>query len=151
MEKDSEKMDYYREMRSKILKWADGKGKGYKYMPYILAAPDFFYVLVKLLLDDRVPTKEKAVLGVAIAYFIAPIDIIPEGLLGPVGYADDVVIAVWVLNRIVNEVGKDIVLEHWPGEQDMIALIQQILAQADEWLGRGAYKKLKEFLAGKVK
>lgn len=150
MEKDVEKMDFYKELRRKIVAWAEGKGKGYKYLPYILAAPDFFYVLVKLMLDDRVPVGEKARVGVAIAYFIMPIDIIPEGLLGPVGYADDVVIAVWVLNRVVNNVGKDIVLEHWPGEQDMIQLIQNILAQADEWLGSGAYKKLKDYIAGKA-
>jgi uncharacterized membrane protein YkvA (DUF1232 family) len=150
MEKEVEKMDFYQELRQKINKWAEGKGKGDKYLPYILAAPDFFYVLVKLLLDERVPVKEKAFLGVAIAYFIAPFEIIPEGIFGPVGYADDVVIAVWVLNRIINEVGKDIVLEYWPGEQNMLELIQNILAQADQWLGKGAYKKLKNYFAGKT-
>jgi len=145
-----ERMDFYRELRQRIHRWAEGKGKDYQYLEYLLLLPDFFYLLIRLLMDERVPFKEKARLGLVVAYIISPVDIIPEGLLGPVGYADDLVLAVWTINRLLNSVPKEIVLENWPSDKDLFSALEQVLGIADQWLGSGAYQRLQRFFREKV-
>ena len=66
-------------------------------------------------------TKAKTVtgkqkVGAAIAYFISPVDLIPEGLVGPAGYIDDVALAAYVLNSILNSVGPEVLEDHWAGD-----------------------------------
>ncbi len=145
-----EKMDFYRELRERIHRWAEQKGKDYKYLEYLLLAPDFFYLLVRLIMDERVPFSEKARLGLAIAYFISPIDIVPEGVLGPAGYADDLVLAVWTVNHLLKSVDRNVLIENWPSEKDLFETMERIISVADQWLGSGAYQRLKNFFSKKA-
>ncbi|MCK9907077.1 DUF1232 domain-containing protein, partial [Frankia sp. Cpl3] len=87
---------------------------------YILLAPDLFVVLARLIVDKRVEMSAKALAGVAIAYFITPLDLIPEALTGPLGFLDDVVLAVYALRRILVDVDPKIVKEHWNGKDDLL-------------------------------
>lgn len=41
-----------------------------------------------------------------IAYIVSPIDLIPEGLLGPLGFADDAALVAYLLKRIINKIRK---------------------------------------------
>lgn len=41
-----------------------------------------------------------------IAYVLSPIDLIPEGLLGPLGFADDAALIVYLLKRIIDKIRK---------------------------------------------
>jgi len=139
-----QKGDFYQQLRVKIHKWAESKaGKSNKWTEYILIAPDFFHLLCKLALDPEVPGKEKAKLAGAIAYFISPIDLIPEALLGPVGYVDDVALSAYVLNSIVNNTSPEVVQKHWAGESDVLEVIKRVLAVADQMVGSGLWKKVK--------
>jgi uncharacterized membrane protein YkvA (DUF1232 family) len=148
MEKQQD-LDFYQTLRRKIKEWETKEGANHKWAEYILLAPDFFHLLCKLAIDKEVPTKEKAMLAGAIAYFISPIDVIPEGIIGPVGYVDDIAIAAFVLNSIIKNSGEDIVLKHWAGEKDLLDLIKRILKTADEMVGSGLWKKAKELLGSK--
>jgi len=69
--------------------------------------------------DPRIPAVEEAKMGGAIAYFISPIDVVPEGLVGPVGDVDDVALAAYVLNSDFNSVGTEVLQEHWAGDGDV--------------------------------
>ena len=90
---EHQEKDFYQHLRSKIKTWIKtGEGKKYKWAEYIMFAPDLFHLLCKLSLDKDVPVKEKAKLVAAIAYFVSPIDLIPEMITGPVGYIDDIAI-----------------------------------------------------------
>ena len=109
-------------------------------------APDFFHLLCKLMFDPRVPSTEKAKIGSAIAYFISPIDVVPEGLVGPVGYVDDVALTAYVLNSVLTSVGPEILKEHWAGDGDVLENIQEILRVADELVGSGMWKKIRRLL-----
>jgi uncharacterized membrane protein YkvA (DUF1232 family) len=138
------KEDFYQNLRVKIREWlTSDEGKENKYAEYLLFAPDLFHLLCKLALDSRVPVQEKAKLAVAIAYFVSPVDLIPEILVGPIGYVDDMALAAFVLNSIVNNTDQDIVNEHWAGEGDVLELIQQLIKKADEMVGKGLWAKLK--------
>ena len=148
VESDQKQKDFYLQLRDKVSEWfeknADQKPE---YANYILLVPDFFYLLVRLTLDDRIPAMDKAKFAGVIAYFFSPIDFLPEALLGPVGYLDDLILACYVLNLYINkldEAGKEVVKELWPGDQDVLNTIQSVLQKADKWIGSGLLKKIKD-------
>jgi uncharacterized membrane protein YkvA (DUF1232 family) len=145
---DPKQKDFYLQLRDKVSEWfeknADQKPE---YANYILLVPDFFYLLVKLTLDHRIPAMDKAKFAGVIAYFFSPIDFLPEALLGPLGYLDDLILTCYVLNLYINqqeEANKQVVKELWPGDQDVLNTIQTVLQKADEWIGSGLLKRLKD-------
>jgi len=133
--------DFYKKIRKQIADFLETKD--FKYSDILLLAPDFFHLLVKLSLDPRVPREKKIKLVAAIAYFISPIDFIPEAILGPIGYMDDLAITAWVLNDFINTGDMDILYEHWAGEGDVMAKIQNVLTVADKYMGQGLWERLK--------
>jgi uncharacterized membrane protein YkvA (DUF1232 family) len=137
------RIDFYQQMREKIRGWLEDKGANYKYADYLLAAPDLLHLLCRLTLDGQVPVSEKAKLAAAIAYFISPLDLMPEAITGPVGYIDDVVLAAYVLNGIIGKTDPSVVRGHWAGSGDILELILQVLKIADELVGSGLWKRLK--------
>lgn len=141
---ESRNRDFYRNLRKRIRAYfASKEGRQNKWVEFLLFAPDFFHVLVKLTGDSRVPAAEKAKLVAAIAYFISPLDLMPEGLMGPAGYADDIVIASLVLNGIINKTDPAVVREHWAGDDDVLDVIQKILKIADQMIGSGLWQRVK--------
>ncbi|MFC1553445.1 YkvA family protein [candidate division KSB1 bacterium] len=144
-DKTDKNEDYYLKLRKKIRNWIDSKGgKESKWGEIIITAPDMFHLLWKLSTDPEVPAKSKAILMGVIVYFISPIDLLPEAVLGPMGYLDDIALTAFVLNRLVNETDPQKVRKHWAGEQDILILIKNILANADKFLGKGLWNRLKK-------
>jgi len=131
-------------MRTKIKNWLESKnGSQNKWTEYILLAPDFFHLLCKLVIDKDVLVSDKAKLAGVIAYFISPIDILPEALSGPAGYVDDIALAAYVLNSIVNNTDQEVLRKHWAGKGDVLEAIQSVLSVADEMVGAGLWRKMK--------
>jgi len=141
-----EKKDFYQKLRIRLKEWAAGAGKDNKALTYILLAPDFFHLLCKVLLDRRVPAREKAKVGGALAYFMSPLDVVPEGLLGPAGYVDDVALAAYVLNSVLESAGSEVLREHWAGDGDVLEHVRSVIKAADKLLGSGAWRKIKRLL-----
>ncbi len=85
-ESDEKQKDFYLQLRDKVSQWfeknADQKPE---FANFILLVPDFFYLLVRLTLDDRIPAMDKVKFAGVIAYFFSPLDFLPEALLGPMG------------------------------------------------------------------
>ena len=142
---EAKEMDFYRKLRIKIVNWIDTEtGNKNKWADYIMLVPDFFYLLVRLSMDKAVSLDDKAKLALAIAYFISPIDLMPEAILGPIGYLDDLAIAAYVLNNIINNNSPEIIQKHWVGDGDVLLLIKGVLAKADEMIGSGLWGKIKK-------
>lgn len=140
----SQEADFYRRLRAKMKAWLESKeGSSHKWVEYLMWAPDLFHLLCKLSIDEEVPAKEKAKLVGAIAYFVSPIDLIPEALFGPAGYVDDIALAAYVLNAMVNNTGPEVLKKHWAGDTDILVVIQAILKVSDKMVGSGLWKKLK--------
>ena len=135
--------DFYRRLRTSVVSWAEGRGASGRYTRYLLLAPDFFHLLVRLSLDPRVPAADKAKAASAIAYFIAPVDLMPEALMGPAGYLDDVALAAFLLHRMVEAGQGAVAREHWAGDGDLLEVLRSVLAIADRALGSGLWKKLR--------
>ena len=141
------KQDFYLKLRAIINDWLNSKaGEESKYSEYLMFAPDIFYLLVKLSLDEEVRPIQKAKLLGTVAYFISPIDLLPEGLIGPAGYFDDLVLAAYTLNDIVNKTNPEIVKKLWPGDEDILIVIKKIIKAADNLLGSGILRKIKRLL-----
>ncbi len=140
--------DFYQNLRNKFRDWLQSDaGKKHKYAEYLMFAPDLFHLMCKLSIDPDVPVKHKAKLAGAIAYFVSPIDLVPEGLVGPIGYVDDLAIAAYVLNGIVNNTDPEVMKKHWAGEGDVLENIKNILKVADDMVGSGLWAKLKKMFS----
>jgi uncharacterized membrane protein YkvA (DUF1232 family) len=109
-----------------------------------LAAPDFFHLLCKLSVDKDVPALKKIKLVAGIAYFISPIDFLPEAFLGPIGYLDDIAVTAYILNDLINDVDPQIIRKHWAGDQDVLVLIKTILSNADNMIGRKLWDRIRK-------
>jgi uncharacterized membrane protein YkvA (DUF1232 family) len=135
--------DVYQTLRLRIASWLKTHGEHFRHAQLLLLAPDLFHLLCKLALDERIPIAEKARLAAAIAYFVSPLDFMPEAVLGIPGYVDDIALAAYTLNRLVNAGHGAIAQEHWAGEGEILSLIQQILSSASDMIGAGVWEKLR--------
>ena len=96
------------------MQWAESpQGQKSKWLEYILIVPDLFYLLYKLIRDAEMPLKSKAMLGIALAYFISPIDLIPEAFFGPLGFTDDIVVSALVLDILFNKTSPELIRRYW--------------------------------------
>ena len=106
---------------------------------YALIAPRLVKLMVRLMRDPRVPPRSKAVLVVVVAYLASPIDVIPDMIPG-VGQLDDIVIAAFALDYMINQVPVEILKEHWDGDEDVLEIIRNIAEIAaslvPRWLKR---------------
>lgn len=136
--------DFYEKLREKVTAWVEEKGgeKGRQVAEIVLLAPDLFMLLVRLIQDPRTPVTQKALIAVGITYFFSPVDFMPEALFGPVGFLDDIVLAVYIINQILNG-NRQLVLENWSGRGDVLAIVQNISAQAEDLIGRKVYRQIR--------
>lgn len=136
---------FYDKLREKITTWAEDKGGevGERAVELLLLAPDFFILLLRLARDPQVAPSQKALLVGIIAYYILPIDIMPEVFLGPLGYMDDLVLGVLATNKLLQS-NREAVLANWSGRQDLLEAIETVLAQAEKFLSTNVFEKVKK-------
>ncbi len=127
-----EKRSYDR-LRDRILKFEPGTGSGVR--DVALLFPDLVMLLLRLLRDPRVPIGSKAVALLGVSYALAPLDLLPEILLGPIGLLDDLIVLAAALSRILNQVHPDLVRAHWSGQGDALDAVHRVTAWAESWLG----------------
>lgn len=135
---------FYDRIRRSIQNYVEKKGRAVeKTAEYLLLVPDVFILLWRMTNDPRVSGKDKILLGSALVYYISPIDLIPEAIVGPIGYLDDLVFAVFALNRVLSSVDASILRQHWSGSDDVLSMIQRVLNAADSLIGTNIFGKLK--------
>lgn len=129
---ESKASRFYDRVRSRIAHAIESRSeKAEKFAEYLLFVPDVFILLWRLANDTRVSGKNKVLLGSGIAYYIFPLDIMPEALLGPIGYLDDLVFGVYILNKMLSDTDEAILREHWSGNGDLLETIRKVLSAAD--------------------
>jgi uncharacterized membrane protein YkvA (DUF1232 family) len=138
---------FYDKIRTRVRRYLDSKGSVVeKGADLLFLVPDVFILLWRLTTDSRVSGKNKVLLVSAIAYFIFPFDIIPEALVGPIGYIDDLIFGVYVLNRMLIDTDVDVLRSHWSGHEDVLAAIRRVLDAADSLVGPDFLGKLKKII-----
>lgn len=136
---------FYDRMRNAIRGYLDNKGAmAGKSGEYLLLAPDVFVLLWRLINDPRVNAKNKMMLGSGLAYYFFPLDIMPEGFIGPVGYIDDLVFGVYLLNRMLADTDAEVLREHWSGSDDVLSMIRTVLNAADNLVGSDIVGRIKK-------
>jgi uncharacterized membrane protein YkvA (DUF1232 family) len=113
----------------------------------LLLVPDIFILMVRLTLDKELPRRSRLLIGGALAYFISPFDLLPEAILGPVGYLDDLVVAVAVLSQVLRGDLEPYARKHWTGRQDLQDVLRDISATARTLLGARVHDRLTHLLA----
>ena len=104
----------------------DKEAQQTKLKEYALLVPNLVKLLWRLARDPRVPARSKATLFILAGYLATPIDIIPD-MIPVVGQLDDLVIAAFALDQMLNRVPPEVVREHWDGDNDILELVQEIL------------------------
>ena len=138
---------FYDRVRTTIQEYLDRKGRVLgKTAEYLMLVPDIFTLLWRLTTDRRVHGKDKALVVSAVAYFILPFDLMPEAIVGPIGYLDDLVFAVYVLNKMLTRTDPAILREHWSGSEDVLAVIQRVLGAADSLVATNVAARLKKMI-----
>lgn len=82
----------------------------------ISLASELFQLANDLTLSIEIPENRKYDLYVAMGYFIAPNDLFSEDIFGPIGYIDDIILVLHVLELIKKEVGIEPIFDCWPHE-----------------------------------
>ena len=87
--------------------------------------PNLVRLFRGLLRDPRVPRGSKILLGFAIAWFVSPIDLVPEFI--PVfGPLDDAVVAALVLRHVLRKAGRDVIAENWSGDEATLGVLLRV-------------------------
>jgi uncharacterized membrane protein YkvA (DUF1232 family) len=111
----------------------------------ITQIPAYLRLMGGLLTDPRVSALDKLLLGVAIAYVVAPIDLIPD-FIPFLGQVDDVFIVVLALRRLISNAGMRVIRDHWDGPIDDLhpTVLQEVLLAAAFFLPRRIRRRLRK-------
>lgn len=104
------------ELRSGRLRRGGGSGDDSDgVMGMIREIPNFVKLLGRLATDSRVSAVDKGILLATIAYIASPIDLIPDFIVG-LGQLDDLYLLALALDRLLNNAGEEVLLDHWDGD-----------------------------------
>jgi uncharacterized membrane protein YkvA (DUF1232 family) len=87
---------------------------------YIKQLPQYMRLLGGLLGDRRVSMVDKLLVAGALAYIVMPIDLIPD-FIPFFGEIDDLFVLVLALQRLIENAGRLVVLDHWTGNPSDLA------------------------------
>jgi uncharacterized membrane protein YkvA (DUF1232 family) len=96
-----------------------------EYDKFIDYGPDLYKLLTEILNEKNIDPKIKLKVCAAIAYYVAPFDIIPETIYGPKGYIDDIFVCTYVLKEIENELGIEFLEDLWEGKENLKYVLEE--------------------------
>jgi uncharacterized membrane protein YkvA (DUF1232 family) len=80
------------------------------FLPIAARAPLYGRLVFELAVDPRVPWSRKAVLGLAAAYVLSPVDVIPD-FIPFISRIDDVVVTIVALDLFMEGVPRELMIE----------------------------------------
>lgn len=142
--------DYYHKLRQKMSRFAAQRAPRWTQpvVPWVLAVPDFFATMVRLARDERVPTPTKLLAGAVVAYFVMPVDILPD-LIPFVGQVDDVAVALFAIEKIAAGVDERVLQEAWPGDGRVLEVAKTGVDRFTKLLPAGVLTKIRDFIRRK--
>ena len=111
----------------------------------LFVIPNLLVLSARLMVDPRVPTKERLLVAGAIVYAFMPFDFIPD-MIPFVGQVDDAYLIALTLLRLMSVTEPRVVREHWRGGGDVVELIGATALIA----GRLLPKRIRRVLTAKV-
>lgn len=147
-EKGKKVSDCYSKCRTKAIKRAPKKYK--KIIDYALIIPDVAILLGRLVKDKNVKLQVKAVILIILGYLASPIDLIPD-CIPVIGEIDDIAVAFFGLNYIINNVSEDIIKKNWAGKDDIIAIMKNIVKIISNVVGSNRITNIVSFVKSFIK
>ena len=114
----------YDRFRTRLVERPPGSSSGMR--DIVLLLPDLSVLLVRLMRDDRVPMRAKAIAMLGVGYLLSPIDLLPGLIFGPIVLLDDALVVALALSSVLNHVHPDVVRSHWSGQGDALEAIQRV-------------------------
>lgn len=142
-------LSFYDRLRERVVRYVERRGGklGAGTTEALLLIPDVFILVLRLAFDKDVPKENRMLLGSALAYFVMPIDLLPEAFTGAAGYMDDMILALMVLSQAFGDELEPYAAKHWSGSVSIRKTLHDILGAAHSLLGHDLYEKLKDLLA----
>ena len=106
--------------------------------------PNYLRLLFGLMTDRRVERVDKLLVMGAIAYILIPLDWVPD-FIPFLGEVDDLFVLMLSLQRLIQNAGRRVLLDHWPGDpSDLSDLnLQRVVAAAAFFLPRRMRRRLR--------
>lgn len=137
--------DNYSKGREKLMDKLPEKVDPFK--EYLFVLPDIVSLIYRLLKDSRVPMKTKLIISGTIAYIAFPTDIIPDNIPF-IGKIDDIGVLFFALNKIVNDVPIEIIVENWTGRNDILLVLKKGVDYLTNFTGAKNVEKIYSVVEG---
>jgi uncharacterized membrane protein YkvA (DUF1232 family) len=111
----------------------------------LMFIPNLILLCGRLMVDPRVPAKERLLVAGAIIYAFVPLDLIPD-MVPFVGQIDDAYLISLTLLRLMTVSDPMVVQEHWRGGGDVVELIGSMATIASKLLPR----KIRRVLTSRI-
>jgi uncharacterized membrane protein YkvA (DUF1232 family) len=120
--------------RPRLRRRARGEGRDRETIKGLIRdIPNFIRLLGALARDPRVSRVDKAIVLATIGYVLMPLDLIPD-FLPFLGQIDDLYLLALALDRLLNNAGIDLLLEHWNGDVASLETAISALDRAGSFL-----------------
>lgn len=116
-----------------------------KFSNYILVIPDVTALLYRLLKDNRVSIKTKLIISATISYIAFPTDIIPDKIPF-IGRIDELGVIFFTMNKIIDDVPCNVILENWQGKNDIIFMLKNVVEYVSNFTGAKNVEKIYDFI-----
>ena len=87
--------------------------------------PDCVVLFKRLLRDDRVPRRHKALVLGLLVYLATPIDLVPD-FIPVAGQLDDAILVALVLRSVLRDAGPSLIREQWPGPPESLGAMLRL-------------------------
>ena len=105
-----------------------------EYASFIDHGPLLFKLLTDVLDSENINADLRLEISAAIAYYVVPMDVIPEQVYGPYGYIDDIFITVYVIKKIADNFGYEFLEKQWNGEGNLEHVVNECYERSMEVL-----------------
>ena len=111
----------------------------------LLFIPNMLLLCARLMVDPRVPAKERVLVAGAILYAVIPFDLIPD-VIPFIGQVDDAYLISLSLLRLMTVTDPNVVRAHWRGGGDVVEFVGAVALMAGKFLP----KKIRRVLTDHV-
>ena len=105
-----------------------------EYASFIDCGPNLYKLLCAVLDSNELTQDLRLTVSAAIAYYVVPMDVIPEQEYGPYGYIDDIFISVYALKKVADELGYELLQYYWEFDTDVKEVMDDCYEKSVELL-----------------
>lgn len=147
--RETELLGFYDRIRSRVLTFVERRGSrlGRRLTEALLVVPDILLLLIRIVLDPSVPRETRAVVGGGLAYFLLPLDVVPEILVGPPGYVEDLLVASTVLAFAFGDDLERRAERYWSGSDGLRRVLGDIAETSSRLLGVDVERRVETVVA----